>query len=61
MRKSFKYLSPVLVTGLIIFSVAFIIRQIGGAKYTNVKYNAAPASYSIYKDMLQFLIPVIKN
>jgi hypothetical protein len=31
MQRSFKYLSPVLVTGLIIFSVGFGIRQISEA------------------------------
>ncbi|WCT12428.1 hypothetical protein [Mucilaginibacter jinjuensis] len=61
MRRSFKYLSPVLVTGLIIFSVAFGIRQTCGGKCLHIKYNAAPAGYSIYKDMLRFFIPVIKS
>ena len=61
MRKSFKYLSPVLVTGLIVYFVVFAIRQIGEAKHLGLKYNATPASYSIYKDMLRFFIPVIKN
>ncbi len=61
MRKSFKYISPVLVTGLIIFSVAFGICQTCKAKHFGLKYNATPASYSIYKDMLRFFIPVIKN
>ena len=61
MRRSFKYLSPVLVTGLIIFSVAFGISQTHEAKSLHIKYNAAPADYSVYKDMIHFLIPVIKN
>jgi len=61
MRKSIKYLSPVLVTGFIIFSVSFAIRQTDRAKCFSVKFNATPVSYSIYKDMLWFLIPVIKN
>lgn len=61
MRKSIKYLSPVLVTGLIIFSVAFGISQSCKCKHLGLKYNAAPASYSIYKDMLRFFVPVIKS
>jgi hypothetical protein len=61
MLKSFKYLSPVLVTGLIIIFVAFGIRQIGVGKHIWLKCNTAPASYSIYHDMLRFFVPVIKN
>ncbi len=61
MRKGFKYLSPVLLTGLIVFSAAFAVRQSGLINHLNVRHNAVPANYSIYKDMIGFLIPVIKN
>lgn len=61
MRRSFKYLSPVLVTGLIIFSVFLIAHRDHSGRGNYIKYHIPPTSYSVYKDMLRFLIPAIKS
>jgi hypothetical protein len=61
MRKSFKYLSPVLVTGLLIFSILLATHWAHPGHRAHIKCDVIPTSYSVYKDMLRFLIPAIKS
>jgi hypothetical protein len=61
MRRSFKYLSPVLVTGLLIFSILLVAHRGHSGHCAHISYKVTPTGYSVYRDMLRFFIPVIKS
>jgi len=61
MLRSFKYLSPVLVTGLLIFSILLVTHLCHLDRHVYIRCNVTPKNYSVYRDMLRFLIPAIKS
>lgn len=62
MRKGFKYLGPVIVTGLIILcSSCQQHTPCNASRCPCASTNAICADYTVYDDFLDFLIPGLKK